>query len=91
MLARQLRAAFEVVELDRLLEPLQSRVVERVQAPQRLAAVQALVEVRHQPHAGADRLAHDAARGDGRVLFARVRADADEQEGRRQEGREARA
>ena len=61
-LARELRRAFEVVELDRLLEPLQPLVVECVQAQQRLAAVEALVEVGPQPHLGADRLAHDAHR-----------------------------
>lgn len=61
-LARELCRAFEIVERDRSFEPLQPLVVERVQAQQRLAAVEALVEVGHRPHARADRLAHEAHR-----------------------------
>ena len=55
----ELRITIEIVVDDRLLDPVQAKIVDHVAALQRLANVQALIEIRHQMHV----VAHGSANG----------------------------
>ena len=68
-LGGELGIAVEIVVDDRLLDPGEAKIVDRVAALQGLGEVQALVEVDHQVHVVADRLADGV---DRREIVARV-------------------